>query len=116
MRNYQTRLKVKRSLKFSTLDGAASSAMAGFTQNYITPFALALKATTVQIGLLSSFPNFALANPAWGSMMADLVHENIRGRYFSFRGRIYTLTTLVFSLIAGLLLQFFTHNIFIEIG
>src|SRR4030042_2588584 len=61
MRNYQTRLKVKRNLKFSTLDGAASSAMAGFTQNYITPFALALKATTVQIGLLSSFPNFAMA-------------------------------------------------------
>jgi MFS family permease len=176
MRNYQIRLKVRKSLRYSTLDGAASSAMAGFTQNYITPFALALKATTVQVGLLSSFPNFitafsqlitpylvekagsrkgvilpavlvhaiswlpvfllpyffpgtgvwwliglftfgcvagALANPAWGSMMADLVPENLRGRYFSFRGRIYTLTTLIFSIIAGLLLQLFTHNVFI---
>ncbi len=176
MRNYQTRLKVRKSLRYSTLDGAASSAMAGFTQNYITPFALAFKATTVHVGLLSSFPNFttafsqlitpylvekagsrkgvilpavlvqaiswlpifllpyffpgsgvwwliglftfgcvagALANPAWGSMMADLVPGNIRGRYFSFRGRIYTFTTMVFSIIAGLLLQLFTHNVFI---
>jgi MFS family permease len=149
--------------------------MAGLTQNYITPFALALKATSVQIGLLSSIPNLAtafsqlaapglvektgsrksmilpavlahavlwllvfslpfffrgisvwlliglitgstvadaLVNPAWGSMMADLVHEDIRGRYFSFRRRIMTFTTLVFSLIAGSLLQILTNNVF----
>jgi len=61
MYNYQTRLRVKKSLKFSVLDGAAWAAMFGLTQNYITPFALALKATTVQIGLLSSLPNFATA-------------------------------------------------------
>jgi MFS family permease len=176
MSNFQSRLKVRKSLRFSSLDGAAASAMGGFTQNYITPFALALKATTLQVGLLSSLPNFfmafsqlatpylveragsrkaiilptvliqaimwlpvfllpylfpgsgvwwliglftigsvlaALANPAWGSMMADLVPGNIRGRYFSFRGRIVTVTTLVFSLIAGFLLQLFTHNVFI---
>jgi MFS family permease len=175
MSNYQTRLKVRKSLRLSILDGAASSAMAGLTQNYITPFALALKATTAQIGLLSSLPSFvsafsqlasptlvnstgsrkrvilpivfinavmwipvfllpylfpdsgiwwliglatiggvlSVANPAWGSMMADLVHENIRGRYFSFRGRINTIATLAFSFVGGLLLQFFTHNIFV---
>ena len=177
MSNYQSRLNVRKSLRLSVLDGAASFAMMGLTQNYITPFALALKATTVQIGLLSSFPSFAtafsqlaapnlveragsrkgvilpmvfihaimwlpvfllpylfpdsgvwwliglftisavsgaIANPAWGSMMADLVHEDIRGRYFSFRGRIVTFTALAFSLVAGLLLQLFTHhNVFI---
>jgi MFS family permease len=176
MSNYQTRLKVRKSLRLSVFDGAVSFAMAGLTQNYITPFALALKATTMQIGLLSSFPGFAtafsqlaaptmvnragtrkrvilptvfvhalmwlpvfllpyllpdsgiwwliglytisgvfgaLANPPWGSIMADLVHEDIRGRYFSFRGRINTFTFLAFSIIGGLLLQAFTHNIFI---
>lgn len=150
--------------------------MMGLTQNFITPFALALKATTVQIGLLSSFPNFtmsfsqltapflvdkagsrkktilpfvfihavmwtplfllpyffqdsgvwlliglftllsvagAITNPPWGSMMADMVHEEIRGRYFGFRGRIVTLTALVSSLAAGFLLQHFTGNIFL---
>ena len=176
MSNFQTRLKVRKSLRLNIFDGAASFAMAGLTQNYITPFALALKATTVQIGLLSGFPNFAiafsllispalvnragtrkrvilpavfiqalmwlpvfllpylfqnsgvwwlialftisgvfgaLASPPWSSMMADLVHEDIRGRYFSFRGRINTFSGLVFSILGGLLLQWFTHNLFI---
>ncbi len=176
MSNYGIRQKVRKSLRLSVFDGAAYATMAGFTQNYVTPFALALKATTVQIGLLSSIPNFAtafsqlaapylvekagsrkamivpivfmhavswllvfllpyafsgsgvwwliglftistisgvLVNPAWGSMMADLVHADIRGRYFSFRNRIMNFTVLISSLIAGLLLQLFTHNVFI---
>ena len=176
MTTHQTRLKIRNSLRLSIFDGAAGFAMAGLTQNYITPFALALKATTVQIGLLNSFPSFAtafsqlaapalvnragsrkrvilpvvlvhalmwlpvfllpyllpdsgvwwliglftisgvfgaLANAPWGSMMADLVHEGIRGRFFSFRGRINTFTFLALSLIGGLLLQSFTHNVFI---
>jgi MFS family permease len=179
MSNYQTRLKVRKSLRLSVFDGAVGFAMAGLTQNYITPFALALKATTTQIGLLNSFPSFAtafsqltapamvnragtrkrvilpavliqavmwlpifllpyllpssgiwwliglytisgvfgaLANPPWGSMMADLVHEDIRGRFFSFRGRINTFTFLAFSILGGLLLQVFTHNIYIGFG
>ncbi len=176
MSNYTTRLKVRKSLKLSVMDGAVYSAMVGLTQNYITPFALALKATSEQIGLLSSIPQFTIALsqlaapvlvektgsrkrmilpivfvhsanwllvfllpyffrnsgvwwliglytvstvadaivlPAWGSMMADLVHEDVRGRYFSFRNRIMTFTMLVFSLGAGFLLQLFTHNVFV---
>ena len=166
----------QKSLRLNVFDGAASFAMAGFTQNYVTPFALALKATTAQIGLLNSLPSFAaafaqlaapalvdragsrkkvilpvvvlqallwlavfllpylfagtavwwliglftitvvfgaLASAPWQSMMADLVHEDVRGRYFSFRGRINTFTFLTVSLVAGLLLQLFTHNVFI---
>ncbi len=160
--------KVNRSLRFSVLDGAAWSAMAGVTQNYITPFALILKATTAQIGLLTSVPNLlmsaaqlsaprlaekagsrkalilptvflhalmwipvflvpyfapagkvwwliafisissvlgTMANPAWGSMMADLVPQRIRGRYFAARGRVANLVALVFTFAAGGLLQ-----------
>lgn len=157
------------------MDGGAYAAMLGLTQNYITPFALALKATTAQIGLLTSVPNISMsisqlaapklaeragnrkglilpmvfmhaflwlpilfipyvyssgevwwliifvtfstvfgtfANPAWGSMMADLVPDEFRGRYFSFRGRIAGLITLTCSLIAGLILELFTNNVF----
>jgi MFS family permease len=170
------RRQVKRSLKLSTLDGIAFSAMAGLTQNYITPFALALKATTTQIGFLASVPNLtmalsqlaapnlsekagsrkglilpvvlthallwlpillvpylfpepkiwwlivfitlsgifgSLANPAWGSMMADLVPMKLRGRYFSFRGRIIGFIALIFSFIGGAILQVFTDNGFL---
>ena len=49
--------KIKQSLKNSFLDGAFCSAMLGFTDQYITPFAIALKATSAQIGMLVAFPS-----------------------------------------------------------
>jgi MFS family permease len=160
--------KVNKSLSYSVMDGAAFSAMLGLTQNYISPFALALKATTAEIGLLTSIPSLmmamsqlaaptlvsragsrkamilpavalhavlwlpiflvpflmptqkvwwliglvaastvagAIANPAWGSMMADLVPQRIRGRYFSSRGRIANIVALVFGFVGGGILQ-----------
>ncbi|UCH42914.1 MAG: MFS transporter [Dehalococcoidales bacterium] len=167
---------IKQTLKNSILDGACFSAMLGLTQSYIAPFALALRATTAQIGLLSSIPGLtmalsqfavprlaerassrkrfilpvvlmhalmwvpillipyifpgnkmwwligfitlstvfsSLANPAWGSMMADLVPENKRGRYFSLRGRICDFVMLVVSFAAGGILQLTTGNPFL---
>jgi MFS family permease len=168
--------KVNKSLKYSILDGSAFSAMLGLTQNYIVPFALALGATTAQVGLGTSIPNLtmalsqlsapklaekagsrkglilpavflhalmwlpillvpylfpgqkiwwliafitlsavfgSLANPAWGSLMADLVPERIRGRYFGARGRIAGFVALVFSIIGGVILQFTASNVFL---
>jgi len=168
--------QVNKSLKHSILDGSAHSAMLGLTQDYIVPFALALKATTAQIGLLSSIPNVAMAisqftaprltertgnrkglilptvilhavmwlpilfipylftahkiwwligfftlstifgslgNPAWGSMMADLVPEGNRGKYFGFRGKICGLVSLIFFFIGGTILHFSANNIFL---
>jgi len=173
--NYETRNKVRKSLRLSVFDGAAYSAMLGLTQNYVTPFALALKASTAQIGLISSVPNLfsalaQLASPGlivrtgsrkglilpaafidalswlplfllpfffrssgvwwllgfytvgmvadvmtwapWGSMIADLVHEDIRGRYLGFRGRIGGIIALVFSIAAGAILQVYTGHVF----
>jgi MFS family permease len=172
----QQQSQIKKSLRYSILDGSAYAAMLGLTQNYTTPLALALKATTTQIGLLFSIPNLlmsiaqlltpnltrragsrkglilpvvfghalmfipvllipflfpeprvvwlivfitigsvlgATANPAWGSMMADMVPANIRGSYFSNRGRIAGFITLVASLVAGAILQFLNHQVFI---
>jgi MFS family permease len=172
---YISQRSVRRSLRFSVADGAAYAGMLGLTQSYVTPFALALRATTVQVGLLTSIPNFSmalsqlaapglcdmtgsrkglilpvvflhaltwlpvlfipylfhqspvawligfvtlnmvlgsLANPAWGSLMADLVPPVIRGRYFSTRGRIGGFITLVFSFVGGGILQFYTKDVF----
>jgi MFS family permease len=162
--------KVKASLKYSILDGSAWAAMMGLTQNYITPFALQLKATNSQISLLSAIPALltaiaqlfspnlqdkagtrkglilpmvflnglmfipillvpfifktnqvwwlmsfmaistvagAVVNPAWGSMMADLVPMRIRGKFFGNRGMINGFTALIFSFIAGGVLTVF---------
>jgi MFS family permease len=49
--------KIKKSLRASFWDGFFSSCMMGFTTEYITPYALALKAGVSQIGFLSAFPN-----------------------------------------------------------
>jgi MFS family permease len=168
--------EVKKSLKYSILDGSAYSAVVGLTQDYIAPFALALRATTVQIGLLCSVPSLAMAlsqlaaphlaeragsrkglilpvvlahalmwapillvpylfpsqkvlwligfftlstvfgslgNPAWGSMMADLVPEGLRGRYFGSRGKICGLIALIFFFIGGIILHFSSAEIFL---
>jgi MFS family permease len=53
--------KVKSSLRYSVLDGSAWAAMQGLTQSYITPFALALNATTTEVGFLASIPNLIMA-------------------------------------------------------
>ena len=169
------RHQVRKSLKLSVLDASAYAAMLGLTQNYITPLALELKATTSQIGLLASIPSLtmalsqlaapdlseragsrkglilpvvfihaimfvpillipyifhvsqvwwligfvtvsvvlgSIANPAWGSMMADLVPIRLRGRYFGSRGRIAGFITLIFTFVGGGILQLFTGNIF----
>ena len=150
--------------------------MAGLTQNYITPYALAMDATTTQIGFLTAIPYLAMilmqliaptlteragsrkrfilagafmhsliwlpillipfifhthqvwwlilfvtlcvafdsmGNAPWNSMMADLVPEQVRGRYFSFRTRISALVALVLSFAAGGILQLLTKNIFL---
>ncbi|MFH0772629.1 MAG: MFS transporter [Candidatus Omnitrophota bacterium] len=49
--------KLRKSLKASFIDGAFAAAMTGFTEQYITPFAIALRATGPQIGMLTAFPN-----------------------------------------------------------
>ncbi len=165
--------QVRDSMRYSVLDGTFYSVMAGLTQNYITPFALTMNATTQQIGYLSSIPNLTMAaaqpfaptmseragtrkgfillfaflhslmflpmllipfvfqtaqvwwliafqtlatafdsliNPVWGSLMADLVPEELRGRYFGGRNRITGFINMVFSFVAGGILQALTHD------
>ncbi len=48
--------KTERALNNSVKDGAAHSAMTGITGTYSTPFALALGASTAEVGLLNSIP------------------------------------------------------------
>lgn len=47
----------------------------------------------------------ALVSPAWGSLMAEVVPDSMRGKYFSMRGRFSTLATVVTFLLAGVFLN-----------
>ncbi|MFH1878592.1 MAG: MFS transporter [Candidatus Omnitrophota bacterium] len=53
--------KVKDSLRFSFFDGIFASGMAGFTQEYFTPFLLLLNPTARHVAMLSALPNFFAA-------------------------------------------------------
>jgi MFS family permease len=60
------------------------------------------------IGFSTLYLLFAsFASPAWGSLMANLVPERKRGAFFSKRGRIIGLVTVVSTFLAGYILQVF---------
>ena len=69
--------KIKKSLRFSLFDGVFASGMTGMTADYITPYALALKASVSQVGILSAIPN--LASSLVQLRSADLV-EKLKSR------------------------------------
>lgn len=56
--------------------------------------------------LVVFFTSFgALANPAWSSLMSDLIPENKRGEYFGWRIRTLGFVTVGATFIAGFILQ-----------
>ncbi len=50
--------RIRDSLVFSVLDAAFSSAMVGFSESYFQAFAVHLKASTIQVGIIYSIPMF----------------------------------------------------------
>ncbi|MFH2021339.1 MAG: MFS transporter [archaeon] len=54
----ETKQKVKKSLLFSIVDGTFYSSMIGFGESFLQAFAVLLKATSFQLGLLAALPTF----------------------------------------------------------
>jgi tRNA threonylcarbamoyl adenosine modification protein (Sua5/YciO/YrdC/YwlC family) len=52
----------------------------------------------------------SFAGPAWASLVSEIVPRNIRGRYFSKRGKISAAFGLIASLVAGWYLDLFPKN------
>ena len=48
--------RVQRALRHALFDGMTFAAMGGLAENYFSAFALLLKASTAQVGLLASLP------------------------------------------------------------
>jgi MFS family permease len=70
---------------------------------------------THQVWWLIAFMTLSTAfdsalNPVWGSMMADLVPAQMRGRFFGLRNRITAFVSLASAYAAGGILQLFTGN------
>lgn len=159
--------QVRKTLRFSFIEGAFASAMTGFTQEYFTPFLLVLNSTAKHVAMLSAFPNLfasliqlksadfaekvksrkrivilfvllqalmilpmvilairrgtspyvfiimvilftsfgAIANPAWASLMSDLVPTRKRGEYFGWRNKTLGFIAVGMTFIAGCILS-----------
>lgn len=86
--------QIKRALHYSTVNGVFASIMAGFANEYLTPFLLLLGGTVSQVGVLNAFPNIAAS-------LTQLKTADIAEGLGS-RKRIVT----VFTLAQGLILLF----------
>jgi MFS family permease len=51
--------RVRKSLRYSVSEGAFAAAMVGFGESFFLPYALLLKASTLQVGLISALPQAA---------------------------------------------------------
>ena len=64
--------KVKKSLKYSVLDGTFNSIKIGFGESFFQAFAIFLKANSLQIGILGSLPQ------ALGSLFQLFSHKLLK--------------------------------------
>jgi len=69
--------KVKKSLKYSVYDGAAFAVMDGLTNSFITPFAIALKASVSMIAALTYVPQLI---GAFVQLFSTKIVEIVRDR------------------------------------
>lgn len=67
------------------------------------PPQVAILTIAVLNGVRAFMANFA--NPAWTALVADIVPEFMRGRYFSLRNLTMGMATLVFAAVAGWLIR-----------
>ena len=58
----------------------------------------------------------AIGQPAWFSLMGDIVPEKIRGKYFSERSRIINIVILISTLTGAFILDYFKTKGFVLIG
>lgn len=163
---------IKKSLKYSVLDGFFYSIKLGFGESFFLAYLTFFKASNIELGLAGSLPQalgslsqlfsgfflkvfksrkitvcinvlfenlmfipmiltFFMGNfkavyfiiflslywifgmilgPSWSSWMGDLVHENMKGKYFGARNRLNGFAAFFSFVIAGLILYFFNNT------
>ncbi|MFH1510681.1 MAG: MFS transporter, partial [Candidatus Woesearchaeota archaeon] len=96
--------KIRKSLKYSVIDGAFNSAKVGFGESFLSAFAVFLSATNLQIGLIGSLPR------SLGSMSQLLSNRMIH--LFKSRKRLVLTGVFVEALtFIPIMLSFFFGNI-----
>jgi len=94
--------KVRRSLRYSLLDGASFSLMLGSAESYFQAFAVFLKATVSQVGIVYTVPMFVAA--------VIQLHGNSLLRWFRSRKNLTVLTGALRSLLFWLMAYGYSKN------
>jgi MFS family permease len=104
-KNKLTKKEVEKIKEDSIVDGSAYNVMYGFGEQYITPFALKLGATSAEIGVLASVPSFIGA-------LSQVVGARLAERYGS-RKRVVTISIFLqaLTLLPLFIIPFLTKNI-----
>ncbi len=69
--------RVRKSLKFSILDGAFAASMIGFGESFFAAFAVFLRANNIQLGLLSALPQ---ALGSFSQLLSNVLIKAFRSR------------------------------------
>jgi MFS family permease len=94
-------LRIRKSLRYSVIDGGFSAAMIGFGESFFVAYGLLMKASALQVGLLSSLPQ------ALGSLLQFFSNRLIRA--FGSRKRIVVAAALAQGVMyVPIALAFFT--------
>jgi len=101
---HQELLKVKRGLRLGVVEGMAGMTMLRLGEQYFPPLALALQASSAQIGLLTSIPNLATAA---SQLEARQLLGKLGGpkRLFVLAALLQSLSILAIALVAFLPLE-----------
>ncbi len=93
--------KITKSLKYSIVDGAFAASMIGFGESFFAPFAVFLKASNIQLGLLSSLPQ---ALGSFSQLLSNKLIKSFKSRKrlvctaASLQGAMFIPIALVFYL------------------
>ena len=93
--------ELKKSLQYSIKDGSAASMAAGVGDNFISPFAVALKASNFQIGLLSALPSLIPIE----LLSAKFMEKFSRKKIITFGVLLQALLWLPIALLSALFLK-----------
>jgi len=108
LEDVKEKLEKERTMKVSIKEGAASSVMSGLTGDYITPFALILKANNAQIGFLTSIPG--LLSPIAQIFGSKIIEKYSRNKIIF----VFVVLQALMWLPMALLTLFFWKNMFVE--
>ncbi|MBI5347481.1 MAG: MFS transporter [Candidatus Aenigmarchaeota archaeon] len=76
----------------------------------IVPYLITNSIPVLMVSIAISALFSAFVSIAWASLVSDIVHEEIRGRYFGLRSKLCAIASLATVIVAGIILAIFPNT------